>query len=67
MTRTKTIITKEEAFELFGNGYRTSKALGLPPQAVYQWKDGQPIPEVHALRIRYEIKPEHFEKMEESA
>lgn len=57
---TETTITKQQAFEMFGTGYRLAKELGLTSQAVYRWPDG-PIPQKHALRIRYELKPELFE------
>lgn len=48
---------------------RTKKALcdalGITRQAFDQWKDG-PIPEVHDLKIRYELRPELFGRPKES-
>lgn len=56
-------ITKAEAIALFGDGHgaqqRLAVALGLSKQAVSDWGDG-PIPEVHDLKLRYELKPEAF-------
>ena len=37
-----------------------ARALNITPSAVYQWRDGEPIPDAHALRLRYELKPKVF-------
>lgn len=54
------VITKECAVGLFKTQAALAKALDISKGAVSQWKDGMPIPEVHALKIRYELKPESF-------
>jgi DNA-binding XRE family transcriptional regulator len=53
-------ITKEEAVEMFKTQAALARALGIYRQAVHQWKPGKPIPEVHALKIRYQLRPEQF-------
>lgn len=55
-------ITKEQAIRLFGSVKALQTALGLGTHsAIYMWRDGEPIPENHALRIRYELRPEAFD------
>lgn len=53
-------ISKEQAVALFGSQAKLAKALGIFPAAVSQWKDGKPIPQKQALKIRYVLKPEAF-------
>src|SRR5215469_8706503 len=53
------VISKKEAIALFSSAKELAKALGISKAAVSQWPDG-PIPDNHDLRIRYELKPEHF-------
>jgi DNA-binding transcriptional regulator YiaG len=57
---TKTVITKEQAVSLFGTQSALAEALGITKGAVSQWRDGEPIPEAQALKLRYEIAPEAF-------
>ncbi len=52
-------LSKKEAIALFSSAKELAKALGISKSAVSQWQDG-PIPDNHDLRIRYELKPEHF-------
>lgn len=56
-------ITKAEAIGLYGGAHgsqqRLATALGLSKQAVSDWPDG-PIPEVHDMKLRYELMPEAF-------
>ena len=52
-------LSKKEAIALFSSAKELAKALGISKSAVSQWPDG-PIPDKHDLRIRYELKPEHF-------
>lgn len=55
-------ITKEQAIKLFGSVKALQTALGLKTHsAIYMWPNGEPIPENHALRIRYQLKPEAFD------
>lgn len=52
---------KHEAIALFGSVEALRAALGLKTRhAIYMWPDDKPIPEVHFLRIRHELKPEAF-------
>lgn len=56
------MLTKEQAIELFGSVKELQAALGLKTHsAIYMWQDGQPIPDNHALRIRYELRPDAFD------
>lgn len=52
-------LNKQEAIALFSTAKALATALGISKSAVSQWPDG-PIPENHDLKIRYELKPEHF-------
>ena len=53
-------ITKNEAVAAYeGNSAALARALGISPAAIYQWDDG-PIGEVHALKLRFVLKPEIF-------
>jgi len=52
-------LSKHEAIALFSSAKELAKALGISKAAVSQWPDG-PIPDKHDLRIRYELRPEHF-------
>jgi predicted transcriptional regulator len=55
-------VTKSEAVGLYGgNQAALAKALGIGRAAVSKWPDG-PIPEVYALKIRFLLRPECFEK-----
>lgn len=55
------VILKEQALAAFeGNGAELARALGIRPSAVYQWRDGEAIPDLQALRLRYELRPEFF-------
>lgn len=57
----RAMITKEQAIALFGSVKALQAALGLKTHsAIYMWKDGEPIPEAHELRLRYQLKPEAF-------
>lgn len=53
-------ITKEQALAAYqGNGAALARALSITPSAVSQWPEG-PIGEVHALKLRFLLKPEVF-------
>lgn len=55
------MLTKAQAIELFGSVEKLRAALGLKTrQAIYMW--GENVPAQHALRIRYELKPEAFDE-----
>lgn len=50
-------ISKAAAIHAYGgNAAALARALGITPAAVYQWPDG-PIGEVHALKLRFVLKP----------
>lgn len=52
-----TRITKAEAIAAYdGNASQLARALGISPQAIYQWPDGE-IAESHDLKLRYVLKP----------
>lgn len=56
------MLLKEQAIGLFGSVKELRDALGLRTRsAIYMWKPGEPIPEAHELRIRYELKPQAFD------
>lgn len=60
-------ITKQQALTAFGgNASALARALEITPQAVSQWDEG-PIPELHALRLRFVIAPELFGQPEKAA
>lgn len=54
------MLTKSQAINLFGSAQELQAALGLSRTAIIMWKDK--VPKVHELRIRYELKPEAFNK-----
>jgi hypothetical protein len=55
-----TQITRKQAVAAFGSVSALSKALGISRTAVYLWPENDPIPELQAMRLRYEIKPDLF-------
>lgn len=54
-------ISKTEAIGMFRNKAHLAKALGLTRQAIDRWADDKPIPQKHALAIRFILRPELFE------
>lgn len=57
------MVTKEQAIALYGSVKALQAALGLKTHsAIYMWPDGQPIPDAHALRLRYQLRPEAFDE-----
>ena len=53
-------ITKAEALAAYDdNASALARDLGITPQAIYQWEEG-PIGEVHALKLRFVLKPDVF-------
>lgn len=53
-------VNKQQALAAFGgNSSALARVLDITPQAVYQWPDG-PIPELHALKLRYVLMPDVF-------
>lgn len=61
-------ITKERAIKAYeGNASDLARALEITPQAIYQWPDGEPIPEVHALKLRFVLKPDVFGESKKAA
>jgi len=54
-------LSKQEAIALFHSAKALAGALGISKAAVSQWPEAA-IPENHDLRIRYELKPEHFRR-----
>lgn len=56
----ETAITRKQAAEALGGVPALAKALGISRSAVYQWPEDDPIPELQALRLRYELLPSVF-------
>jgi len=55
------MITRAQAVQLFGSVKALQTALGLKTHsAVYMWPEDAPIPDKHALRIQYELRPNAF-------
>lgn len=58
---TEITITKAEALAAYdNNGAELGRALGITRQAVFAWPPEGPIPQEHALRLRFVLKPELF-------
>lgn len=55
-------MVKKQAVALYKSQAALAAALGITKQAVSMWPDDQPIPEKHALRLRYELKPKSFQR-----
>lgn len=55
-------IFKKDAVSIYGTQQALADALGISRSAVAMWADNRPIPAEHALRLRYELKPEAFDK-----
>jgi hypothetical protein len=53
-------ITKAEVLRVYGTHQAAADALGITRTAVTMWPEDQPIPERHALRLRYELRPDVF-------
>ena len=53
-------IRKKQAIDAYGTQQALADALGISRTAVTMWADDKPIPKEHALRLRYELKPELF-------
>ena len=53
-------ISKAEAIAAYGgNASALARDLGIKPQAVYQWPEGE-IREGYALKLRFVLKPDVF-------
>ena len=57
-------LSKSEAIALFQSAKGLAQALGVSKAAVSQWPE-EAIPENHDLKIRYVLKPEHFDRVRE--
>lgn len=57
------MITRQQAIELYGSAAALADALGYASRhAVYMWPKEGAIPNEPYLRIRYELKPEAFDR-----
>ena len=58
------MITREQAIALYsGSVANLASALGYTSRhAVYMWKKKKPIPEWAYLKLRYELRPEAFDR-----
>lgn len=58
----QTPITKERALQAFGGSQaELARALKIKPQAVQQWPDGEPIPELRQWQL-CALRPDIFGK-----
>lgn len=53
-------ILKKDAIAAYGTQQALADALKISRTAVTMWSDDRPIPAEHALRLRYELRPEIF-------
>lgn len=49
-----------DAVAAYGSQQLLADALGISRSAVAMWSREKPIPREHALRLRYELKPDIF-------
>lgn len=58
------MISRDQAFALYGgSASKLAEALGYTSRhAVYMWPKEGPIPELAYLKLRYELKPEAFDR-----
>lgn len=52
-------IFKIEVLHVFKTEQAAADTLGIGRTAVTMWKPDKPIPERHALRLRYEVRPDY--------
>ena len=57
-------ISKQDAIAAYGTPEALATALGIGRTAVVMWSDNKPIPEKHALKLRYVLKAAYFRKLE---
>ncbi len=50
-------MTKREALKYFKTSVALANALGISKQSVSQWPLDEDIPEMRALKLKYEIIP----------
>lgn len=60
-------ISKRDAIAAYGTQQALADALGISRPAVAMWSDDRPIPKEHALRLRYELKPDVFGNVDAKA
>jgi len=57
------MITRAEAISLYGSAIKLAEALGYTSRhAIYMWPKSGPIPQGPYLRLRYELRPDAFDK-----
>lgn len=56
------MITKQQALNEYKSSQALAKALGVTPGRISQLKDNDPLPERLMLKLKYELKPEIFNK-----
>lgn len=49
-----------DAVAAYGTQQALADALGISRSAVAMWDREKPIPKEHALRLRYELRPDAF-------
>lgn len=60
-------ISKQDAITAYRTQQALADALGISRTAVTMWRDDEPIPEKHALKLRYELRPDVFGPAPETA
>lgn len=53
-------IYKRDVLAIYGTQQAAADALGIKRGAVAMWSNERPIPERHALKLRYELRPDLF-------
>jgi len=56
----ETVITRRRAVEVYGGVSKLAEALGISRAAIYLWPEDDPIPELQALKLKYELRPDVF-------
>lgn len=60
-------ISKHDAIAMYGTQQALADALGISRTAVTMWPDDKPIPERHALKLRFELRPDVFDTTRDAA
>jgi hypothetical protein len=56
------MLKKEQAIALYDGSVRAlASDLNCTTAAIYMWRDGEPIPDLPYMRLRFILKPEAFD------
>jgi hypothetical protein len=53
-------IYKRDVLAVYGTHEAAARALGITRGAVTMWPEDRPIPDRHALRLRFVLRPDIF-------